>query len=106
MFTNGVVPTSPTAPTNAPTTWNLTIPENYIDMLKRQAQISGTAPTNGTNIRVTLTGIPSGVTLAGSPAGAPCTVTGTSGAAALSAPGTFSSATTTSNQQTISFTAD
>src|SRR5206468_1840789 len=77
LFTNGVVPTG----TPSPTTWNLTIPENYIDALRDSTQISGTAPTNDTRIAVSLSGIPVGVTIGGGGIGAPgpCTLVGTTG---------------------------
>ena len=81
------------------TTFGFTIAEQYIDMLRTETQFSGgsTDATNETQILLTFTGIPTGVTLGG-----PCTATlaaaggGATGTASLSSTSLTSTANTTS----------
>jgi len=68
--------------------FSIKIDENYIDMLRRQAQFNGGASTNATQILLTFAGLPTGVSLTG------CTVSATSGAPTLSATSITSTANT------------
>jgi len=45
--------------------WSVDISENYIDMFRSSAQFNAGTSTNGTRLSLTLTGIPTGVTIAG-----------------------------------------
>jgi hypothetical protein len=72
------------------------IDENYIDMLRTQAQFNAGASTNATQILLTFAGLPTGVSLTG------CTAGITTGAASLSA----TSITSTANTLTVDITAN